>query len=248
MPKSDGQSLYEVPEDYEAFLGADGSDAAWYLGSARPGDSVLDLGCGAGRHSLALARQGHAVCGVDRSEAMLRRARAQAGGLDIDWRVADWRALDLGRRFDLAILPYNGLQHLLGLEDLDAFLQGVRAHLKPGGRLALDLHVPQASLLARDPDEWYGVEGAPLSPSGWQPVAEQSRWDPVTQVLTQRWQLTGPDGDQRLLELPLRQYFPQELRALLKAAGFQLLGHWGGFQGQALGPTSLRQVLAAQRD
>jgi hypothetical protein len=106
----------------------------------------------------------------------------------------------------------------------------------------LDLHMPQASLLARDPDEWYGVEDGPASPSGWRVLAEQSRWDPVAQVLTQAWQLGGPDGAQRQMELPLRQYFPLELRALFEAGGFQVLGHWGGFQGQPLATASLRQA------
>jgi SAM-dependent methyltransferase len=249
MPKTDAMGLYGVPEDYEAFLGADGSDEGWYCGLLRAGDEVLDLGCGTGRLSLPLARLGARVCGVDSSPAMLGRARARgaAAGLSVQWRLADWRSLDLGAHFSLAILPYNGLQHLLSLEDLRAFLRALQAQLRPAARFALDLHVPQAALLARDPEDWYGVEDGPWSPGEWRVLAEQSRWDPIAQVLTQRWQLGGPEGGTRLMELPLRQYFPQELRALLEGAGFHILSHEGGFQGQALAPGSLRQVVLAQR-
>jgi SAM-dependent methyltransferase len=245
MPKSDGSGLYQVPEDYEAFLGADGSDEAWYLGLAQAGDAVLDLGCGAGRLSLALARQGARICGLDASLPMLAAARARAAqaGLTVEWRQGDWRRLDVGSLFDLAILPYNGLQHLLSLEDLAAFLAGVKRSLVPGGHLAMDLHLPQAALLARDPDEWFGVGEGPLSPTGWRVQAEQSRWDPALQVLTQRWQLGGPDGATRVMELPMRQYFPVELRGLLLGAGFRVLSHDGGFNGQPLGRDSLRQAL-----
>ncbi len=249
MPKSDGQGFYGVPQDYEALWGADGSDEAWYVGLAAAGDAVLDLGCGTGRLSLALARQGAQVCGVDASAAMLAlaRQRASAAGLAITWVQGDWLHLDLDRRFDLAILPYNGLQHLLDLDEIRAFLKTVREHLGPQGRFALDLHLPQAALLARDPEEWFGVEEGPVSPSGWRVLAEQSRWNAVAQVLTQRWRMGGPQGQDRLIELPLRQYFPVELRALLEGAGFKLLAHVGGFQGQDLAPGCLRQVLLARR-
>lgn len=245
MPKSDVKSLYRVPGLYEALLGADNADLPHYLGLAgRQGGPALDLACGTGRVSLALAQAGLETWGVDASRPMLElaQARARERGLAVTWRQGDLRGLDLGRRFPLALLPYNGLQHLLTRADLEAFFNGLRSHLEPGGAFAFDVHLPQPLILARDPDEWFGVEAGP-GHQGWQVQAERSRYDPLSQVLTQCWRLAGPQGQVRDLCLDLRQFFPQELRALIQAQGFAVEGAWGGFQGQPLGPSSLRQVL-----
>jgi SAM-dependent methyltransferase len=249
MPKSDAEDLYQVPQDYEAFWGAPGDDEAWYQAQVQGAHRVLDLATGTGRLALLVARLGMEVCGVDSSEAMLAVAMARGAdqGLSVDWRLADLRRLDLGRVFDLALLPYNGLQHLCSGVDLDGFMMGLKGALVAGGRFALDLHLPRPEILARDPEEWFGVEDSGTSPTGWRVLAEQSRWDPAPQVLTQRWKLGNGDGDERIVDLPLRQFFPQELQRLFSQAGFKVLGHWGGFQGQPLDADALKQVILASR-
>lgn len=250
MPKSDEDGLYEVPRDYEALLGSDDADLPYYLTQARAvGGPILDLATGAGRVALALAAAGREVWGVDASAPMLdlARTRALALGLTATWAQADLRDFHLGRGFALALLPYNGLQHLAAADDLDAFFGCLREHLPKGGRFALDLHLPQPALLARDPDERYGLDRRVLTQRQEQVVAEQSRWDPAGQVLTQTWILQDPQGTQRRLRLALRQFFPQELRRLLESQGFGVLAHHGGFDGRPLDRQALKQVLLAER-
>ncbi len=249
MPKSDADGLYQVPQEYEALLGSPGDDLPYYIGLAQAARGpVLDLATGAGRVALALAEAGAEVCGLDSSRPMLDRARlrAQAAGARVDWAQADLRDFHLGRRFALAILPYNGLQHLHSAADLDAFFACLREHLAPGSRFGLDVHLPQPAILARDPEEWFGVEEGPQASPGWQVQAERSAYEPATQVLTQTWRLAGPQGASRDLRLALRQFFAQELRALLTGRGFDVLAQAGGFRGQPLDRRSLKQVLLAQ--
>jgi arsenite methyltransferase len=83
----------------------------------REGDSVLDLGCGAGLDSLIAARRagtGGKVYGVDFSDAMLRRARqaaSQAGAPNIEFLRGDAEYLPLGdATIDVAIV--NGIFNL----------------------------------------------------------------------------------------------------------------------------------------
>lgn len=244
MPKFDVLPLYQVPALYEALLGGPGDDLDWYREQTAQASAVLDLGTGTGRVALAMASPGRAVWGLDNSEAMLAHARSRTGDQDVTWVLGDLREFELGRGFDRVLIPYNGLQHLVSVEELLACLRSVKAHLEPDGRVALDLHLPQPSILARDPDEWFGVEQAPSH--GWQVLAEQSRWDPATQVLLQRWSVADGQGGQRLLELPLRQIFPAELKTLFKLAGLEILEHWGGFDRRPLATGALKQVVVAR--
>jgi len=56
----------------------------------QPGDRLLDIGCGTGRHSLELARRGYRMTGVDISAGMLAQAQeaAAAEGLQVTWPCA----------------------------------------------------------------------------------------------------------------------------------------------------------------
>src|SRR5438132_11835889 len=67
-----------------------------------PGERVLDVGCGPGRHALALARRGIDVVGVDLSDDFISLARdaAAAEGLPARFEVGDVRELAYEAEFD----------------------------------------------------------------------------------------------------------------------------------------------------
>ena len=69
--------------------------------SLQPGDSILDVGCGTGRHSIELAKRGYAVTGLDLSSGMLARAAdaAKAAGVHVDWIHSDATRFSLPHRF-----------------------------------------------------------------------------------------------------------------------------------------------------
>ena len=101
-----------------------------------PTREVLDLGCGAGRVALHLARAGHPVTGVDNDPELIEALRERAAGLPVTAVLGDARDFTLDRRFALALIPMQTIQLMGGERGRSALLHRVRAHLQPGARLA----------------------------------------------------------------------------------------------------------------
>ncbi|MCB0060728.1 MAG: class I SAM-dependent methyltransferase, partial [Caldilineaceae bacterium] len=121
-------------------------DDDYYLAMAkRIGGPVLDVACGTGRLTRAVAATGIAVTGVDLAEPMLAHARALSGALPISWIQADCRTMQLNQRFRLALMTSHGFQHLITDEDQDAFLTTLFQHLEEGGRFAFETRNPADS-------------------------------------------------------------------------------------------------------
>ncbi len=106
---------------------------------------LLDAGCGPGLYAERLARAGYAVTGVDFSRRSIDHARrsAERQGLAVDYRLQNYLELDAGGPFDAAIMIYCDYG-ALSTEDRRTVLRKLRAHLKPGGLLVLDVFSPRA--------------------------------------------------------------------------------------------------------
>jgi len=71
-----------------------------------PGHTVLDVGCGTGRHAIELARRGYKVTGIDVSAGMIEEARRHGGtaGVTVTWIEADARDFPFEEPFDAALV------------------------------------------------------------------------------------------------------------------------------------------------
>jgi len=99
-------------------------------------NSLLELGCGTGRHAAQLTDLGFTVTGVDRSEGMLEHARANAP--NCFFFAADIRNLSMGQRYDAAISLFHVMSYQITDEDIYATLSCAAKHLVSGGLLLFD--------------------------------------------------------------------------------------------------------------
>jgi SAM-dependent methyltransferase len=111
----------------------------------RAPSSWLDVACGTGQHLAVVGDAVDEVVGVDLSEAMLDVARARLGGR-VDLRVADQRTLSLGRTFDVVTSLFSSIGYADDLDELDATVSALAAHVAPGGVLVIEPWV--------EPDAW----------------------------------------------------------------------------------------------
>src|SRR5262245_37079074 len=105
----------------------------------RRGGRAVDLGCGSGFQSLALARLGYRVLAVDFSERLLRELKEHAHGLPIEAIRGDIRdvAILTPDGLDVAVCMGDTLSHLERDADLDRLFEGIRGRLGRGGRFVL---------------------------------------------------------------------------------------------------------------
>ena len=118
--------------------------AFWRTLALRERGPVLELGCGTGRILIPLARAGVPMTGLDRSDAMLSKARRRAARVTRARRpnvvLADVRSVPFSTgSFAMVLAPYGLLQSLLTDRDLDRTLAESRRVLRRGGVIGIDL-------------------------------------------------------------------------------------------------------------
>lgn len=156
------------------------------------------------------------------------RAKLENEPREVQLRVrvvqADMRAFSLRRRFDWVIAPFNTVLHLYTEEDVAGFLAAVNKHLSPGiGELVFDYATPRVKDLCLDPERWFkaGRVRHPPQTGGWVDLAERFHYSPQRQVLSTWSRFVPQDGTEPWeVLLTHRQFFPLEMRALLRFHGF----------------------------
>ena len=104
-------------------------------------ESLLDLGCGTGRHLEFFDRSFTEIVGVDRSAAMCQIASERLPRAEI--HVSDIKSLTLERRFDVIVSLFDVLSYQISSVDVLRYLRAVKEHLNPSGLAVIDFwHLP----------------------------------------------------------------------------------------------------------
>lgn len=198
----------------------------------KAGATMLDIGCGTGRHSIELAKRGFAMTGLDLSEKMLDVARTNSAGVDIDWVQADARDFALDKIFDGAICLCEGSLGLIEKgenpveHDLSIY-RNIARHLKPNAPLVITC-LNGYSVIRQMKDEF---------------IAD-GRFNPATMVSNymDEWQL--PSGTKQI-QVYERLFIAPEVVSMLEQAGFVVDAVYGGTAGYwGRRPLSLDEVEA----
>jgi SAM-dependent methyltransferase len=195
-----------------------------------PGNEVLDVGCGTGRHSIELAKRGYVVTGLDLSSEMLSRATAagRAANVAVKWVRGDATAFEFPNRFDAAICLCEGAFGLLGHDDdpIDqplAILCNISRSLKPEGRVLFTV-----------------LNGAAMLRKHQNVDVLEGRFDPLSMVEASAF---PPLDGLPPLAVRERGFLPTELRLLFRVAGLSVTGMWGGTAGNwARRPLDLDEI------
>ncbi len=188
-----------------------------------PGSSILEIGCGTGRHSVELARRGFKVTGIDISAGMLAQAEsaARAAGVEIEFVQSDATKYVPARQFDAAICLCEGAFCLLGSGDDPlshdlAILNVISSALKPGGVVMITvLNACRHIRMHSNAD------------------VESGLFDPISMTVQSTMECDTPSGRKSIV-VRERSYVPTELALMFRVAGLEVdhigggtAGNWG---------------------
>ncbi|MFL5833209.1 MAG: class I SAM-dependent DNA methyltransferase [Solirubrobacterales bacterium] len=108
-----------------------------------PGRRLLDVACGTGKSFIPMLEKGWEVTACDVSPKMVAIAREKVGDRAA-LSVADMRDLPVFGEFDLVFCLDDAVNYLLGTEELEQALTGMRRNLGPGGLLMFDVNTLEA--------------------------------------------------------------------------------------------------------
>jgi SAM-dependent methyltransferase len=216
-PDAFGQSHADL---YDALLGnvPDTAETVEYF-SRYAGQSLLELGSGTGRPAIPLAEAGLSVTAIEASERMIEAMRRKPGGKTVRVHQGDFTRLDLEDRFDHILLSRNTL---LALPDQDLQIATIRAaseHLATGGRIYIDLGMPDPSATTKV--QYGGVidEGV---------ILIQRTHDRLRQLVELKRIVLGAETS--VLQYLSRYVWPAELDLMGRLAGLDLVDRWSDWQ------------------
>ncbi|MFW6132032.1 MAG: class I SAM-dependent methyltransferase, partial [Candidatus Aminicenantaceae bacterium] len=100
--------------------------------------TILDIGCGTGRHAIELAKRGYKVTGIDLSESQLKKAqeKTKQANVDIQFLKKDARDFSFKIPFDMVIMICEGAFPLMETDEMNfEILKNAEKALKPDGKL-----------------------------------------------------------------------------------------------------------------
>lgn len=203
------------------------------FGETRP-RAVLDLACGAGRHTAALRRRGYRTLGVDLSTTLL----AQAPMLP---RVAgDMRCLPFADgSFEWVLNFFTSFGYFESEQENRRVLEEVARLLAPGGGLLIDLFNREQVIANLETGETREVGGR---------TVEIERWyDERSERVNKRIRLAGSAYPARTFLESVRAYSAEDVAEALTSVGLSVTDRFGSFEGETFDSGSPRLIFVARK-
>ncbi len=183
---------------------------------------ILDIGCGTGRHSIELAKRGYNLTGLDLSESMLKKAKANAlkANVQIDFICSDARTFHFPEKFDAAIMLCEGGFSLMETDEMNfKILSNVYNSLKPGSKFIFSTLNGLFPLFHSVKEFINNGTSATIS--------KNNSFDLMTFRDYSDYEIIDDEGNKKTLKCNERYYVPSEITWLLSSLGFSSVEIFG---------------------
>lgn len=184
--------------------------------------SVIDVGCGCGRHSIALRKHGLRVTGLDLSSSLLALAkRSSTEFADITWQQQDMR-ITFPSTYDAVTSFFTSFGYFDSVEDDKTVIANMNSALAPNGVIFFDFlnaQTVRSNIVARDEQVIDGVRFA------------QER-EIIDNLVVKHITIASDDGEQKRTE-SVRLYELQDFEKMFEREGLRITDTFGEYDGSA---------------
>ena len=206
-----------------------------------PGQSILDLYCGYGRHAIELAKQGFSVTGLDATQDFLDIAvqKAKEANVIITFEQKDMRELNYESQFAAVINMFAAFGYFSDDENAN-IIKKVAQALQPGGLFLIDL-------LNRDWMVRNNLNRYWRHPSGEYVLSYKVQLE--NGIATMKRQLINQiTGAKIQYEFVLRAYSLPEMQNIFTSSGLDIVATYGGFDGRPYSSETPRMIILGKKN
>lgn len=203
-----------------------------------PGDRIVDVGCGRGRHAVELSARGYDVTGIDLSERSIEAAieRAREQELEVDFRVGDMRDSVCDGCFDGALNLFTAFGYFEYEAEHQRAVSAIAASVAEGGWFFQDFLNPayvQANLVPSDAERREGIE------------IEQHRT--LTNGRIVKEIILRRNGQEHRFSESVQLLALNDFRRLYERAGLEIEAVFGDYYGRQYESESPRMILLSRK-
>jgi SAM-dependent methyltransferase len=240
---------------YDDIYGDLTNDIPFYLNMLNddPTISVLELGCGTGRVTVPLSQEGPNVTGLDNSEHMLKKLRSKICESSYQPTIiqADMIRFNLGKTFDLILIPYRGFQSLTTVKEQEICLKSINKSLKKNGRVIINLFPPIRAMFDQKEDVNYLVKEVTNGRnSNKHTISHRTNFDQTNQIVHSSINIVVSEFNQikssHWLSFDLRYLYLNEAAYLFQNNGFKILDLFGDYNGGSFNSSSEDMIWILQ--
>jgi len=233
----------ELSKVYDIVFPRDDTTLKYLCKNLKGNSKVLDLACGTGTYSIALAQRGHRVDGIDLGEEMITQAKGK-GGLFADFVVGDMtKAKDIfiGKKYDFVFCIGNSIVHLKNKEKIQQLIKDDYDILIDDGSLVIQIinfdRVIENNI--KSLPRIYRAEKGVEFIRNYNYLENENKIEFNTELIISK------DGKEDKYEnsVDLIALKMEELKAMFVNAGFKNIDIFGGFNEERYGEDSFALVI-----
>jgi ubiquinone/menaquinone biosynthesis C-methylase UbiE len=206
----------------------------------KPGGKLLDAGCGIGRHSILLAKDGFKVVGIDTSQIFLDEANKLLKSMEVEnceFKFLDMRKLEFKNEFDSVINLWSSFGYFDDGTNFEILTRFYRA-LKEEGVLIVDIENRDYILknfiyeTFKEKDNLF--------------ILERRKFDPITSIIKTHRYFIGENLRKDYLRY-IRIYSATEIIHFFKEVGFKKIKVFGDYSGEEFSVSSKRIIISGEK-